>query len=353
MAPSRLKQLFWNVTRACNYHCSICFADAGERRSNELTTRESLDLVRQAHQAGVNDTIISGGEPFMRGDLVEILAGMAELGMTARIASNGSLVTREVLDRLRGETLVKSFQISLDTLDPDLYGKLHGAPPGALDLALEALAQAKQLGFHTTVSVRLSPETLPGIPQMVERARAEDWATVTVHCPLHTGRASGAWPQDADVLAILAPVFDHFAALSDAWLVETYIPWAPYHPIMRSLEKKVRVVHRGCAAGRDRLTVNPNGDLSPCVCMDVPAACLGNVRRDALVDVFRDSTVCAMLRRPHEHGICTECTNVEACGGGCRAAAFALSGRLDGQDTSCPVWRSRSAACGGRDGGRC
>ena len=120
MAPSTLRQLFWNVTYACNYRCAICFTDAGRAHPDELTTQEALALVDAAHEAGVEDIIMSGGEPFMRKDLADILARMAEVGITARIASNGSLLSDAVLDRLRGETLTKSFQVSLDTLDPAL-----------------------------------------------------------------------------------------------------------------------------------------------------------------------------------------------------------------------------------------
>jgi radical SAM protein with 4Fe4S-binding SPASM domain len=344
MEPSALRQLFWNVTYACNYRCAICFTDAGTSHTDELTTDEALTFVDQAHEAGIEDIIISGGEPFVRPDLIDILAHMAELGITARIASNGSLLSDELLDRLRAETSTKSFQVSLDTLDPALYGELHGTPPDALAEALAGLRRVKAHGFHTTVSVRLGPRTLSGIPQLLDRALEEGWATVTVHCPLHTGRAAGAWPQDVDVLTILEPVLDHFVALPERWLVETYIPWAPYHSVMKRLEERVRVVHRGCTAGRDRLTVQPNGGISPCVCIDAPEALLGDVREDGLLDVFRDSPVCRMLRQPWEHAICAACPNVQVCGGGCRAAALVLSGRIDGQDKACPVWKGRAAA---------
>ena len=341
LEPSPLRQLFWNVTYDCNYACKICFTDAGERNPDELTTREAKDVVRRACQAGVRDIIISGGEPFMREDMVEILAYMGQMGITARIATNGSLLTDELLKRLCSDTLTRSFQVSLDTADPHLYGALHGTSPGALDLVLGALQRVKEYGFHPTVSVRATPETLPGIPQLLDLACAEGWATVTVHCPVHVRRTEGAFPQDADMLSLLAPVLDHFVSLPERWLVETYIPWAPYHPVMEELGRRIRIVHRGCRAGRDRLTINPAGDLSPCVCMDVPEAYVGNVRRDDLLDVFHNSDLCNRMRQPHEHGICTECPLVSTCGGGCRAAAFALIGRLDGQDKSCPVWQRR------------
>jgi radical SAM protein with 4Fe4S-binding SPASM domain len=275
--------------------------------------------------------------------MVDILALMGELGITARVASNGSLLTDALLGRLRRETLTKSFQISLDTLDPGLYCSLHGAPPGTLERVLRALDGISEHGLHTTISVRLTPQTLPGVPQLLDRALEEGWATVTIHCPIHTRRTTDSFPQDADVLTILSPVFEHFLSLPERWLIETYIPWAQYHPVMERLHEQVPVLHRGCAAGRDRLTVNPTGAISPCVCLDVPAAHIGNVRCDDLSEVFDKSALCDLMRRPREHGICTDCPQVAVCGGGCRAAAFALTGRLDGQDGTCPVRQRRAA----------
>jgi len=263
MEPSSLKTLFWNLTYACNYRCGICFTDAGANSADELTTHEALETVEKIHAAGVHDLILSGGEPFMRPDILDILRHMAKFGIASRIASNGTLLVPEILERLCGETLTKSFQISLDTVESEFYTQFHNSPSGIFNTVLENLRNIQKYGFHTTVSVRVTPHTLPGIPQLIDLAFQEGWSTVTLHLPVHTRRINNAFPQDADLFSRLEPVFEHFCELPLLWLVETYIPWAEYHPVIRQLQKKVRFVHRGCRAGRDRLTINPTGSLSP------------------------------------------------------------------------------------------
>ncbi len=347
-ASSPLKTLFWNMTYACNYRCPICFTDAGAARHDELTTSEASKLAKKAHEAGVHDILISGGEPFMRADILAVLARLAEFGTSARIASNGSLLDAGILARLRQETLTRSFQISLESLDPDLYASFHGTSPSMLTKVLKNLRLIQDNGFHTTVAVRLTPETLPGIPGLLDLAAREGWSTLTLHLPVPTKRISRAFGRSEDVLSLLEPVLDHFCGLSERWLAETYIPWAEYHPVIRRVATRVRVVHRGCRAGRDRLTISPHGFISPCVCLDMPAAYIGNVRTDDLSDCFERSPLCDMIRRPGAYGICLDCPNLGHCGGGCRAVAFAQSGRLDGQDGTCPVWRLRRAK--GRSG---
>ena len=341
MAPSPLRQLFWNVTYTCNFRCAVCFSSSGCKTPDELTTDEAKDLVRNAHAAGVEDVVISGGEPLCREDLIEILALMGQLGITARIASNGSLLTEAVIRRLRRETLTKSFQVSLDTLDPDIYERVHKAPAAMLETALRALRCIKAEGFHTTISVRLVPETLEGIPALLDLASREGWGTVTIHCPVHSGRMEGAWPLETDLVALLEPVFDYFMRLPEHWIVETNIPWARYHKTIRALSKRIRVVHAGCRAARTRLAIDASGWITPCICVRQPEFRMGNVREDNLETVFRTSPIAEMLRHPESHGICADCEYVKTCGGGCRVNAFGYGHRIDAVDESCPIRRSR------------
>jgi radical SAM protein with 4Fe4S-binding SPASM domain len=344
MAPSPLRVVFWNATYACNFGCGICFSDSGEPSADELTTREAKDMLRRIAAAGVKDVVVSGGEPFMRKDMFELLVHMAELGISARIASNGSLLTDDLLRRLRKETLTRSFMISLDSVDPAVYREIHRASDEMLAIALQALRHIQEHGFHTTVAARVTPRTLPGLPDLVRRAAAEDWATLTLFLPLHVGRVEEAWPKDADILSRIESLFDVFFALPKHWLVQTCIPWARHHPVVEALQKRADLSYMGCGAGRSSLVIQPPGRVCPCFCMDVPEGRIGDVRRDDIATVFRDSSLCDMMRRPKEHGICQDCEHVGECGGGCRAAAFAMTGRLDGPDLSCPVRRRKQAS---------
>ncbi len=344
MAESELRQLFWNVTHKCNFACQVCFSNSGPEAPDELTTDEAKAMVLNAHESGVKDIVVSGGEPFMREDMVEILAYMKQLGMTGRIASNGATVTPELIGRLRRETLTEAFQISLDTLDPELYAEVHGAPAENLGAALSALEYIHEAGMHTTVSTRLTPKTLPGIPALLDMAAAKGWATVTVHCPVLTGRSEGAFPPDADVLAELQPVLDHFLGVSGRWVVETNIPWARFHPTIRRLSRQMRVVHAGCGAARWRLAIGASGSISPCICVDRTQLEMGNVRTDDLGQVFRNAPLANLMRHPQDYGVCGDCPNVATCGAGCRAGAFARTGRVDGLDGACPVRRARMHA---------
>ncbi|HRT96718.1 MAG TPA: radical SAM protein, partial [Planctomycetota bacterium] len=219
MAPSPLRALFWNVTYRCNFHCPVCFSNAGAAEANEMTTAQAREFIRRVHALGVKSLILSGGEPFVRPDLLDLLRHMADLGITARIASNGSLLTDDLLRRLREETMTVSFMINLDSLDPATYGAIHGTPPEAVSSAVTALRRVRAHGFHTTLAVRLLPATLRGIPDILDLAAAEDWRTLGLMLPLPVGRTAGTFAPETDVIAMLEPVFEHFLSLPDHWLV--------------------------------------------------------------------------------------------------------------------------------------
>ncbi|MFC1504381.1 radical SAM/SPASM domain-containing protein [Spirochaetota bacterium] len=342
MRFSSLEVLFWNITYKCNFNCSICFTDAPKKYPKELSTNEAKNLIDMAAREGVRDIIISGGEPFSRPDIIEILSYMKKARITTRIATNGSLLDDSMLKVLKEKTSVKSFQVSLDTLDPDLYASFHNVDKGMLSKVLDILPLIKEQGFHTTISTRLTPETLPGMPELLDFASKEGMATFTVHYPLLVGREQGAYSQEMNFLSLLSPVFDKFLSLKKKWLIEMYIPWAQYHPVIQKLAHETDIIYCGCSAGRNRLTVNPGGDVSLCVCFDVKEEYLGNVKTDSIKDIFENSKIAQIMKNPVKFSICEDCENVAICGGGCRVAAYVLSGKIDGQDSSCPVWKEKN-----------
>ena len=337
MKALKIRRMGWNVTHACNYRCRVCYSSSGKPAANELSTSEAKDMIRQARDMGVTRFVISGGEPFMRPDMIEVLAFMGDLGIDALVATNGSLLTRDMLARLRDQTKATSFQVSLDTLDRQRYAEFHGVRAEMLDRALRSLDYIQEAGFHTTVSTRPTPMNLPGIPDLLDLALRQQWPTVTIHWPLPVGRTEDCWPPDTDMLSLLAPVFEHFLQMSEHWVIQMSIPWARYHPAVQALAKRIRVVHKGCNACREILCIDANGDVLPMSCMTWEECWMGNLRERTLARAYGDSPMPDLMKRPWEHGICTDCAYVGDCGGGCRARAIARGRRLDALDMSCPV----------------
>ncbi len=111
------------VTDRCNLRCFYCMPEEGISfvdKSSLLSFEEMLRLMRLLHQMGVKKVRITGGEPFLRKDLMQFLRQLSIIGFEKiSITTNGTLLLRhlEELDQLG----IRSINYSLDTVDPKRF----------------------------------------------------------------------------------------------------------------------------------------------------------------------------------------------------------------------------------------
>ena len=161
------------ITRRCNLHCEFCHLEGEEKPAEnfvaEMTVDEIVRIVRVAVGLGISRVKLTGGEPLMRKDITEIVKGiaaihgLADLSMTTNGTMLGSLARELHANGL------KRVNISLPTLNEEVYNKLTG---GRLEDVLESVKAAVEAGFHP---VKLNMIILKGvndyaIPEMIEFA---------------------------------------------------------------------------------------------------------------------------------------------------------------------------------------
>ncbi|MGI5865042.1 MAG: GTP 3',8-cyclase MoaA [Myxococcales bacterium] len=146
-----------SLTERCNFRCGYCTPPDSRFDGESLGAEELVRLVGIFARLGVRRVRLTGGEPLLRRDVLEIargiraLPGIAELAMT----TNGHL-----LERMAGALLeagVTKLNISLDSLDPDRFKRLTGGA-GSLDRLLAGIAACLNARFDdvklNTVIVR-------------------------------------------------------------------------------------------------------------------------------------------------------------------------------------------------------
>ena len=156
-----------NVTTRCNLRCPYCFnADNNIARSDELTLEEYRDLAHQwaPYRPGI---FISGGEPFAREDLVEIVAAFKQHGLPIGLVSNGTLMTEDKARRLA--------EMGLDAVLISIHGarETHDrtvGKVGAYDLSLAALRRWAELQPKRgpMVNYVLSEASVADLPRFVQ-----------------------------------------------------------------------------------------------------------------------------------------------------------------------------------------
>ncbi|MES2308600.1 MAG: GTP 3',8-cyclase MoaA [Verrucomicrobiota bacterium] len=163
-----------SVTDRCNERCTYCMPHGYQGWSEKKDHLNADDLIRIATAAcnlGFRKFRLTGGEPLVRHDIVEIaerlwnLPGVETLG----ISTNGTLL-RQLAHPLR-QAGVRSLNISLDALDPDLYHQVTG---GKIHQVLEGIDAAKAEGFEciklNTVLMRgITESQIPALLDLAEK----------------------------------------------------------------------------------------------------------------------------------------------------------------------------------------
>ncbi len=151
----RISYLRVSITDRCNERCTYCMPHELQEwlpREEILTFEETLRLVRIAAEQGVSKIRITGGEPLTRRGVLGLIRelptipGLHDIGLS----TNGTLLAREAEPQVTmGQALrtagIRSVNISLDTLDRQVYSEITGRDLHAQ--ALEGIDAAIVAGF--------------------------------------------------------------------------------------------------------------------------------------------------------------------------------------------------------------
>ncbi|MCS6777868.1 MAG: GTP 3',8-cyclase MoaA [Chloroherpetonaceae bacterium] len=134
-----------SVTDRCNFRCLYCMPEEGAPvapRDDLLTRDEILRLARIAASLGISRIRLTGGEPLIRKDIVEIVAGIRAIPgiQELSLTTNGFLLEQYALP-LRQAGLHR-VNVSLDTLRPERFRRI--ARRGNLEAVLRGIAAARQ-----------------------------------------------------------------------------------------------------------------------------------------------------------------------------------------------------------------
>lgn len=101
-----------NITDNCCFKCTMC-GQWKRPKPSELSTEKWKDILKQLKERGIQEVVFSGGEPFLRKDLIDIISYAKSLQLSAGIITNGFLLDRPLFDKLINIG-IKSISISID-----------------------------------------------------------------------------------------------------------------------------------------------------------------------------------------------------------------------------------------------
>ena len=149
-----IKHLRLSVTSRCNLNCIYCHRE-GESSKDEMDVEEIEKICRAFYELGVRKIKVTGGEPLIRNDIIEIVAGMPPFDDIS-LVTNGTLLAKRAQELK--EAGLNRINISLDTLKEDRYKLITGRK--LLKRVIEGIYAAYDAGL---VPIKLNMVVLKGI----------------------------------------------------------------------------------------------------------------------------------------------------------------------------------------------
>jgi AdoMet-dependent heme synthase len=337
----------WEVTQSCDLACVHCRASAQpDRDPEELTTAEGYRLLDEIKQFGNPLLVFTGGDPLKRPDLYDLIRYSVQIGLRTNITPSATpLLTAEAIDEFK-KCGISRMAISLDGPDATTHDDFRQVE-GTYSQAIFALQYAREIGLDTQVQTMCTRRNLAKLAQIAEKVgevQAKMWSLVF---PVATCRTM---EQDDLTGEEYEKVFEFLYEISKVAPFDVKTVEGLHY--RRYIAQRLKSEHGGRGGangrmlwrtagvndGRGFVFVSHTGQIFPSGFLPVSA---GDVRRESIVDVYRNSSLFRVLREATANvGKCGYCEYHKICGGS-RARAHALTGNYLEADPRCTYQPSR------------
>lgn len=316
-----------HLTERCNLRCSHCYQTGrspdemslGEIEEAIEEISETVDIWKKTYRIDYSTSFnVTGGEPFLRNDLFDILSFIISRGFETYLLTNGILI-----DRKKAEGLfnlgVNGVQVSIEG-PADVHDDIRGK--GSFDASLRGVRYLLAAGMQVTLNATLSKRNADFFMDIISLASEVGVRRVGFSRLVPSGRGKGMLGEMLDAGTVGQLYEKIFATECKGLKIVTGDPVASVFRSGHNESDLGDTAIGGCAAGISGLTILPDGTLLPCRRLYLP---LGNIRRDSFREVWATSGVLLSLReRSSYRGKCGDCSRWSECRG-CRAIAYAFS----------------------------
>jgi len=316
----------WAINNSCNFACRHCYSRNDTH--DELTRDVLFACLEKVATSGVFSINFGGGEPLLHPHLLEIASFASGLGLRVSMNSNGWLIDEQKASELRAAGFTK-VGISIDSHLPDVHDAFRGVA-GSHARAVSALGHLATAGISTSISTVICHINNTAIEDLVSFALACKAGQLN----FHNFKCSGLGLANKDELDLSAEEWKIFyrgaLAAKDR---EKELDISLDDPIIALLgARDTASMVKGSVCGKLSLNIKSNGDITPCGFIPIV---IGNIARDDLRRVWRESAVLDGMRNKKPTGKCSGCSKYEDCLGGCTARALALTGDMNSPDPHC------------------
>lgn len=256
------------VTGRCVCNCWHCFRN--DFNHEELSLEKIQDIFQQASSMGVATIGITGGEPMVRDDILEIISLIPD-DMEGVLYTTGHKITPEFVKRIRNSNLTRCV-ISLDHyLEEEVVKKRNN--PLIYEETLSAIRALSNSDIYTAVTLCLTEDLLDDqiLDKYYEFVKNLGVNEIRISLPVSRGKLAN---KDVKQLYLEGPlVIERLRERHQENDINIFI--------FNELESGAFI---GCNAGSMYLSINNNGDVNPCVAVTMP---FGNVYEESISSIYK------------------------------------------------------------------
>jgi radical SAM protein with 4Fe4S-binding SPASM domain len=333
----------WRCTFACDSTCVHCTSACKPPAQGELGTADAKKIVDQVADFGATFFGITGGQPFLRKDLFEVLDYATQKGLCTSIITDGRLLDEEAFKRIvKNQTRISVSVDGAQQTNDAIRGK--GAYKAAVS-AIERFAREKLLNvlvYTFTNAGQITNVNEPDMRHVLDLAKKYGARWVVFHgmIPYSSDKTTlAADPTPAQYEWLCNKLYDLNQEYMATPAINVYIPFYARVAKQRGMpdfEKWYSGFFLGrCFFGRF-MSIAENGDAIPCSYND--AYRLGNIKDKPIHEIWAEMQSNEFFKKAQDKtqikGKCGVCEYKELCGG-CRSAALYYTGDIFGSDPRC------------------
>lgn len=327
----------WHITNRCNKRCQHCYQE--DYQGKEFSIEELrelgnqyLELLRE-YNKNTNQNLkgqinITGGEPFVREDIWELLDFLKENNkhFDFGILTNGSLINEETVIRLKDYN-PKMVQVSLDG-SRKTHDKIRGA--NSYNEVIKSLKLLRKYKIKALVSFTANNENYREFKEVVKvakRCRAyKVWTDRMV--PIGSGNSGEIKTLNKDEVALYINLIRREQLNPLNKFSKTKITGERSLQFLNGVSSSYK-----CSAGDGLIILLENGDVMPCRRLPIIA---GNIKNSSLNEIYYNSKVFNNLRDFKEAPKgCIKCNFFDLCNGGAKCIAYGVYGDYKQGDYGC------------------
>jgi len=341
----------WNVTRRCNLRCIHCYSDSDNKPyPGELSEDEGKKLIEDLAEFGVPVLLFSGGEPLIHSATFELVRLAASKGIRAVISTNGTLLTKEVVSKLKnaGASYVGVSIDGLEETNDSFRGK-----EGAFRASLEGIRNCTEAGVKAGLRLTLTRRNFGDLKGIFELVDKENIARACFYHLVYSGRGRRLRDEDIsheETRRAVDKIMDWALSCHERGLEKDILTVDNHADAVYLYLRMLKEGRTDAEQVRELLLWNGgNSSGIGIACIDNQGNVhadqfwqdysFGNVRERKFGDIWTDTSDPLMAklkdRKSFLKGKCGRCHWVDMCNGNFRARAIAVYNDTWMEDPAC------------------